>query len=102
MINFTYKHITQNNELEQFTMEGLNNLIIDLKDKQTINVDFYRIFDNKDRLKEIAELRAEINNKVYIVIGAGSTFKTAVKVLFKNLKNEMAVTLNENSLLQSA
>jgi hypothetical protein len=102
MINFTYKHITQNNELEVFTVEGLNNLITDLKDKQSINVDFYRVFDQKDRLKEVAELRAEINDKTYIIRGLGSTFKTAVKALFKNLKKEMEITFKENPLLQSA
>lgn len=101
-MNFTYKHITQNQELESFVSEGLNDVIMDLMDRRSVKVLFYRIFDNKDRLKEVVEIHATVDGKSYNIIGVHSSFKNAVKSLLTKLKFELKNKQTSPHILQSA
>jgi hypothetical protein len=85
MVKFIYKHITQNQSLENFAINGFSNLIEDLRNKQSIRSSFYRIFDDKNLLKDV-ELNAVINGNAYHIIAAKTHFKDSVSYMLKKLE----------------
>lgn len=102
MINFTYRHITQNLDLENFITRGITKELGSLREKRSVRIFFYREFTNKNRLKEVTELITEINGESIHILGKSNTFKKSAAQVLKKFELELKNAKISPDRLQSA
>lgn len=102
MINFTYKHITQNERLEIYTSEGIKKLTEHIGTACNVQISFYRKFDDKNRLNEMVEMSADINENSYHIIGKGKNFKKSVNDILAKFDRQLRNSANLTTPLQQS
>jgi ribosome-associated translation inhibitor RaiA len=102
MINFTYKHITQNERLEIYTSQGIKNLTRYIGESYNIRISFYRKFDAKNKLKEMVEMTTFIDGETFHIEGKSSNFKKSVTEILEKFERQLRSSRKMMSTLQQS
>ena len=86
MIHFTYVHVTQNHKLEQYSNDLLKTLLGKNESIAHCSMKLSRKFNSRNVVKEVVELKANINGVMFNCSGMESNFKKATDAAFKLLK----------------
>jgi hypothetical protein len=86
MIYFSYIHVPTNQKLEQFTTKRLQHLLKNTTINK-IQVTFKKIFDIKNRTREVASIIISTKNKNICCEIESLRFKKSVDIAVNSLKN---------------
>jgi hypothetical protein len=88
MIHFSYIHVPSNRNLEAFTSKSIQQLN-KYSCLDRVDVTFKKIFDLKNRTREVAHLAITCDGQQVHCVIASLNFKKSVGIAVKSLENKL-------------
>lgn len=103
MIHFTYNHVTQNNKLEEYCNNRINDLINCNPSKIHCQMTLFRKFNERNVVKEVVEIDLSVEGGIkYISTGVESNFRKSTDFVFNQLEEQLShLNVNEQEKISA-